>query len=379
MTALVQELRAWTLQGARRVRDARLGRGAGGARPQTARSRRRRRHARRRAQGEGRHRRGPRRHGSPTLLARALAADDARCRTCSTTCSSSAGCCGASASTSTSGRMLDVAEALQHVDLGARDEVYHTCRTLLVHRQDDLAIFDAPSTRSGALHRASRRAAVEADRATPGSRRRSRACRAGMQIAMQARRRRRATGRRSTLQTWSDAAALADKDFARVHADEIALARAALDRLVWNPGERRTRRWVPGAGPRIDLRRALARQPAHRRRRRRSCRGAGAACGRGRSCCSATSAARWSATRACCCTSRMRSTRRHRRVEAFLFSTRLTRITTRAARARGSTRRSPRCRGRCPTGRAARGSARRSEQFHQRWRAACCTAARSCC
>ena len=40
------------------------------------------------------------------------------------------------------GRMLDVLKALQHVDIGARDEVYHTCRTLLVHRREDLPIFD---------------------------------------------------------------------------------------------------------------------------------------------------------------------------------------------------------------------------------------------
>src|SRR5512144_2022191 len=40
------------------------------------------------------------------------------------------------------GRMLDVAEALQHVDIRVRDEVYHACRALLVHRYEDLAIFD---------------------------------------------------------------------------------------------------------------------------------------------------------------------------------------------------------------------------------------------
>src|SRR5438132_9897097 len=40
------------------------------------------------------------------------------------------------------GRLLDVIEALGHVNLGARDEVYHTCRTLLVHRQEQIAIFD---------------------------------------------------------------------------------------------------------------------------------------------------------------------------------------------------------------------------------------------
>jgi hypothetical protein len=40
------------------------------------------------------------------------------------------------------GRMIDVTDALQHVDLGSRDEVYHTCRALLVHRHDQLAVFD---------------------------------------------------------------------------------------------------------------------------------------------------------------------------------------------------------------------------------------------
>src|SRR3979411_1947561 len=40
------------------------------------------------------------------------------------------------------GRLLDVIEALGHVNLGARDEVYHTCRALLVHRREQMAIFD---------------------------------------------------------------------------------------------------------------------------------------------------------------------------------------------------------------------------------------------
>ena len=40
------------------------------------------------------------------------------------------------------GRMIDVTDALQHVDVGSRDEVYHTCRALLVHRHDQLAVFD---------------------------------------------------------------------------------------------------------------------------------------------------------------------------------------------------------------------------------------------
>src|SRR2546430_14451870 len=40
------------------------------------------------------------------------------------------------------GRLLDVIEALEQVNLGARDEVYYTCRTLLVHRREQIPIFD---------------------------------------------------------------------------------------------------------------------------------------------------------------------------------------------------------------------------------------------
>ena len=40
------------------------------------------------------------------------------------------------------GRLLDLVQALGHVNLGTRDDVYHTCRALLVHRQEHIAIFD---------------------------------------------------------------------------------------------------------------------------------------------------------------------------------------------------------------------------------------------
>ena len=58
------------------------------------------------------------------------------------------------------------------------------------------------------------------------------------------------------------------------------------------------------------------------------CPAANGAGGSARSSCSATSAGRWSATRACCCSSPTRSAGVTARLEAFLFSTRLTRITT---------------------------------------------------
>ena len=58
------------------------------------------------------------------------------------------------------------------------------------------------------------------------------------------------------LQTWSLAESLRDRDFADATPTEMAAIRSALETLAWHPGERRTRRWSRGPGPRIDLRRA---------------------------------------------------------------------------------------------------------------------------
>ena len=43
------------------------------------------------------------------------------------------------------GRLLDVVDALGHVNLGERGEVYHACRALLVHRHEQ-TWFGRPST-----------------------------------------------------------------------------------------------------------------------------------------------------------------------------------------------------------------------------------------
>ncbi len=57
------------------------------------------------------------------------------------------------------------------------------------------------------------------------------------------------------LQTWSGAETLRDQDFADATPAELDQIRAALSSLAWTPGERRTRRWAPGRGSRLDLRR----------------------------------------------------------------------------------------------------------------------------
>jgi uncharacterized protein with von Willebrand factor type A (vWA) domain len=157
------------------------------------------------------------------------------------------------------GRVLDLTEALTHVDVSARDEVFHTCRALLVQRHEQLApfeeVFDAfwrdhtnpfaaqhtevsnarttaarVSETAGVLPPEEGPAEDDGDRPVEG-----------------------------VFQTWSEIGGLAHKDFAEFTPDEMTRARIALEQLDWIPGERRTRRWIRGRGPRIDLRRALMR------------------------------------------------------------------------------------------------------------------------
>lgn len=155
------------------------------------------------------------------------------------------------------GRLSDVAAALQHVDIGSRDEVFHTCRTLLVHRREDLAAFDRafaaywrPGARGWSANVTDHRPAQdEAGQQAPPE------ALAPLAADVDASNLGPAEGQR----TWSDHRALAEKDVAEFTSEELTQGRYALDQLAWRPGWRRTRRWVPGRGARVDLKRALAR------------------------------------------------------------------------------------------------------------------------
>jgi uncharacterized protein with von Willebrand factor type A (vWA) domain len=220
------------------------------------------------------------------------------------------------------GRMIDVTDALQHMDLASRDEVYHTCRALLVHRHDQLAIFDRAFDvfwRAQAGSSTSVKGATRPDDPDRGSEGEWHA-QGEVDSADEA------DSSPKVMQTWSDVGMLGDKDFGEFTPDEIVRARIAIEQLEWTPGQRRTRRWVAGSGSRIDLRRALARSlrtggdviELPRRTRRIRPRPLVLLCD------VSGSMERYS---------RMllhfahALTRRQRRVEAFLFSTELTRIT----------------------------------------------------
>ena len=239
------------------------------------------------------------------------------------------------------GRLLDLTEALQHIDVGSRVDVHLACRALLVHRQEDLAPFDAAFDAFWRAHGMRQPAGEPAGEAPdcqglpeppappgpPGGTDRPARDAARDGAGDRAIDDDGAADTVGVLRTWSDLSAVAAKDFAEFTGAEIALARSALRRLVWSPGDRRTRRWRSGRGSRVDLRRALARSvrtggdivTLPRRRRRTRPRPIVLLCD------VSGSMERYS---------RMllhfvyEIGRRHRRTEAFLFSTELTRITT---------------------------------------------------
>jgi uncharacterized protein with von Willebrand factor type A (vWA) domain len=226
------------------------------------------------------------------------------------------------------GRLLDLIGALRHVNIGVREEVYYTCRALLVHRHEQIPIFDRAFA---AFWIQQRQSTARTDRTREESRADVTTLDevidfelAGPPGGSEAEDNK--PPRERAQNTWSDLGGLADKDFAAFTTDEIAQARTALARLVWNPGERRTRRWVRGRGPRVDLRRTLAEsfhtggdvvKLARRTRRVRPrplvllCDVSGSMEQYSRMLLHFAHAI----------------TARHRRVEVFLFSTQLTRIT----------------------------------------------------
>jgi uncharacterized protein with von Willebrand factor type A (vWA) domain len=216
------------------------------------------------------------------------------------------------------GRLIDAADALQHVDLGIREDVHATLRALLVRRHEDFGTFDRvfelffTGTQGAQSAQGAQGASHEsANDASEGSG-------IGDEIA--------SSSETVQLRTWSDIDTIAGKDFAELTDQELAIARAALARLTWDLEERRTRRWVPGLGTRVDLRRAMARSlrtggeitTLPRRTRRTERRPIVLLCD------VSGSMERYTRTLLLFAHTLARGTRD---VEAFLFATRLTRIT----------------------------------------------------
>jgi uncharacterized protein with von Willebrand factor type A (vWA) domain len=196
-------------------------------------------------------------------------------------------------------RLTTLVDALQHIDLSSREDVRAAYQSVLLQRHEDIPAFQKLFDEfrfSAAGDTDDQPDLIELTKETV------------------------------TLRTWSDLDRIADKDFAELSASERSMVASAFAGMTWNLDPRRTRRWAPGKGARIDLRRAIARSirtngeiaalPTRSRRLRR--RSIVLLCD--------VSGSMEHYTRTLLLFAHALSASR-RDVEAFLFSTRLTRIT----------------------------------------------------
>lgn len=157
------------------------------------------------------------------------------------------------------GRTIEVVRALEWIDIGRRQDFYHTLRALLIHRVEDLPLFDEAFR---VFWRAPRGERMQLDIRSLGEERRFGKPEVEMPSIQEDSPEAgvKANGpppERVVLRTYSDREILSHKDFEKLTEEENQQARALMLELRWQPGFRRSRRWTKGAGGPADMRRML--------------------------------------------------------------------------------------------------------------------------
>ena len=159
------------------------------------------------------------------------------------------------------GRMIDVAGALEHVEIGRRTDFYFTLRALLVQRPQDFALFDEAfrvfwRTRSGEWSPHDLRAMGERRRIDPKT--------VGPQLDATASDGANSsqtgaeTVRRTAALSYSDREMFRNKDFGQFDETDLRRARLTIAQMQWDIGQRRSRRWTAAPAGELDMRRLVS-------------------------------------------------------------------------------------------------------------------------
>lgn len=159
--------------------------------------------------------------------------------------------------------MSDVAAALEHIEIGRREDFYFALRTLLVHRHEDLTRFDEAFD---IFWRKPQSEWSTKDLRALGEQRRYGNPQVDFPALDETQARLDSSARtlpqpveRIVPTSYSAQEILREKDFEKFTEDEMAQARAMLAKLKWSIAVRKTRRWATKPGMSIDLRRLLRR------------------------------------------------------------------------------------------------------------------------
>ncbi|HXH37753.1 MAG TPA: VWA domain-containing protein [Thermoanaerobaculia bacterium] len=157
------------------------------------------------------------------------------------------------------GRMIDLVSALDLIDIGRRPDFYHATRSLLVHRRDDLARFDIAFDlfwqQRDPLTRPSARVIGE----LPPRPQTFAPPLPGRPAAETSEGSSDTPPSVETRMTYSDHEILRRKDFGEMTPAELTAIRSMMQQIVWRVSTRRTRRLRPGHGALVDLRRTVRR------------------------------------------------------------------------------------------------------------------------
>ena len=164
------------------------------------------------------------------------------------------------------GRMIDLVQALAYVEIGRKADFYYTARSLLVHDRGDLPLFDqafdlfwrkpadlsvpvdllSPTRAKQQLHPIVVPSPATAPEESPPNHDKDES-EADTQPVIEVTR------------TYSQREILRHKDFGELTQPEIQAVKRFMAQMIWELGQRRTRRQRPGRGPQFDLRRSLRR------------------------------------------------------------------------------------------------------------------------
>ncbi|MCP4203268.1 MAG: VWA domain-containing protein [bacterium] len=168
----------------------------------------------------------------------------------------------------THSQSLDFARALELVDVGSRDQVFHAARSFLVNRREELELFELLFNRFWRSRGSdSAAASAKGQSTTPQPRRdRDRLRPLGRVDYLAA-----ASGQadaeidlRERAQTFSDLEVLQRKDFSEMSAAELEELRRLILEMRWRASLRRTRRWsADSRGTRLHLGRVLREAARH--------------------------------------------------------------------------------------------------------------------
>ncbi|PKB80199.1 MAG: hypothetical protein BZY88_09350 [SAR202 cluster bacterium Io17-Chloro-G9] len=161
-----------------------------------------------------------------------------------------------------SGNILDLIRATEYVHIGRRGEFYQAARSILLHRKQDIPLFDEAFS---VFWRKPKTGSTTMDLRSMGEPRRFRkpqvspgrdsdvdeGLAGGGELDEDA------VQQVDLTRTYSAQEVLREKDFSRFTGAELAEGRMLISGLDWDLGQRRTRRLAPGAGGDLDLRRTL--------------------------------------------------------------------------------------------------------------------------